>query len=131
MAPWSHSGAMCRKSRDRSHVRPSPGPPGRDNGPVNGFPLLLDLTGRRVVVVGGGFVASRRARGLHEAGAHVVVVAREVAEEIAELGVETVTRPFEDGDVDDAWLVMACTDDPAVNADVAAAAERRRIFCVR
>jgi uroporphyrin-III C-methyltransferase / precorrin-2 dehydrogenase / sirohydrochlorin ferrochelatase len=98
---------------------------------VNGFPLLLDLTGRRVVIVGGGFVASRRARGLHETGAHVVVVAPEVAPEIAGLGVETVPRPFQAADVEDAWLVMACTDDPTVNAAVAAAAEERRIFCVR
>ncbi|MDT4912819.1 MAG: uroporphyrin-III C-methyltransferase / precorrin-2 dehydrogenase / sirohydrochlorin ferrochelatase [Pseudonocardiales bacterium] len=98
---------------------------------MNGFPLLLDLTGRRVVVVGGGFVASRRARGLHEAGAHVVVVAPVVADEIGALGVETVTRPFEVADVVDAWLVMACTDDPVVNAAVAAAAEERHVFCVR
>ncbi|MFN2563073.1 MAG: uroporphyrinogen-III C-methyltransferase [Jatrophihabitans sp.] len=98
---------------------------------MNGFPLLLDLTGRRVVVVGGGFVASRRARGLNEAGAHVVVVATDVAAEIAALGVETVPRPFEEADVEGAWLVMACTDDAAVNAAVGAAAERRRIFCVR
>jgi siroheme synthase-like protein len=47
------------------------------------YPLFLDLTGRRVVVVGGGRVALRRTRGLLESGARVLVVAPEVAEEIA------------------------------------------------
>jgi uroporphyrin-III C-methyltransferase/precorrin-2 dehydrogenase/sirohydrochlorin ferrochelatase len=98
---------------------------------VNGYPVLLDLAGRRVVVVGGGFVASRRARGLHEAGADVVVVAPEVADEIVALGVGTVTRRFAATDLDGAWLVMACTDDPAVNAAVAQASADRRVFCVR
>jgi uroporphyrin-III C-methyltransferase / precorrin-2 dehydrogenase / sirohydrochlorin ferrochelatase len=98
---------------------------------VNGFPVLLDLSGRRVLVVGGGFVASRRVRGLHEAGARVVVVAPQVADEIVTLGVEAFRRPFEDTDLDGAWFVVACTDDPRVNAAVAVAAERRHVFCVR
>ena len=38
------------------------------------YPLFLDLRGRRVVVVGGGTVGSRRAQGLLDAGAHVVVI---------------------------------------------------------
>ena len=97
---------------------------------VNGYPLLLDLAGRRVVVVGGGVVASRRTRGLHEAGADVLVVAPDVTDEVAAL-VTVRRRAFEPGDLDGAWLVMACTDDPQVNAAVAAAAEQRRVFCVR
>ena len=95
-----------------------------------GYPLLLDLAGRRVVVVGGGVVASRRTRGLAEAGADVLVVAPDVSDEVAAL-VAVRRRAFEPADLDGAWLVMACTDDPAVNAAVAAAAEQRRVFCVR
>jgi uroporphyrin-III C-methyltransferase / precorrin-2 dehydrogenase / sirohydrochlorin ferrochelatase len=98
---------------------------------VNGFPLLLDLTGRRAVVVGGGAVAIRRARALHEAGADVVVVAPQVGQEITALGVDTVQRAFEPADLDGAWLAMACTDDPEANAAVAAEAAARRVFCVR
>jgi uroporphyrin-III C-methyltransferase/precorrin-2 dehydrogenase/sirohydrochlorin ferrochelatase len=97
---------------------------------VTGYPVLLDVTGRRVVVVGGGMVASRRTRGLHEAGADVLVVAPEVSDEIAAL-VPVARRAFRPADLDGAWFVLACTDDPAVNAAVAAAAEERRIFCVR
>jgi uroporphyrin-III C-methyltransferase/precorrin-2 dehydrogenase/sirohydrochlorin ferrochelatase len=84
---------------------------------VTGFPLLLDVHGRRVVVVGAGTVGTRRAQALRGAGADVVVF--------------TADDPFQATDLDGAWLALACTDDPAVNAAVAAAAEARQIFCVR
>jgi uroporphyrin-III C-methyltransferase/precorrin-2 dehydrogenase/sirohydrochlorin ferrochelatase len=98
--------------------------PGRENGTVtSGFPLLLDLTGRRAVVVGGGQVALRRARALDAAGADVLVVARRLRPEFGELGFAVAERGFAATDLDGAWLAMACTDDPAVNADVAAGAD--------
>ena len=96
-----------------------------------GLPLLLDLRGRRVVVVGGGTVATRRVRRLVEAEAVVVVVAPDVHADLAGLGVELRHRRFEPADLDDAWLALACTDDPGVNAAVARAAANRRVFCVR
>ncbi|MDP9093969.1 MAG: uroporphyrinogen-III C-methyltransferase [Actinomycetota bacterium] len=98
---------------------------------MTGFPLLLDLTARHVVVVGGGAVATRRARSLQESGALVRVVAPEVSDELAELDVDIHRRPFADPDLDGAWLAVACTDDAAVNASVVEAAQARRIFCVR
>jgi uroporphyrin-III C-methyltransferase / precorrin-2 dehydrogenase / sirohydrochlorin ferrochelatase len=94
------------------------------------FPVLLDLTGRRVVVVGGGAVAVRRSRALVAAGADVHVVAPEPAADLPEEA--TVTeRNFSPDDLDGAWLVLACTDDPDVNRAVAAAAEERGIWCAR
>src|SRR5438034_9679893 len=96
-------GANARDNgRMSKHARPDP----------TGFPLLLDLTGRRVVVVGGGSVAARRARSLHEAGADVMVVAPSISAAVTALGVATVQRAFRPGDLDGAWLAMACTDDP-------------------
>jgi uroporphyrin-III C-methyltransferase / precorrin-2 dehydrogenase / sirohydrochlorin ferrochelatase len=95
------------------------------------YPLLLDLAGRRVVVVGGGPVALRRVRALVDAGALVHVVAPDVLAELAALDVAVHRRRYADGDLDGAWLAHACTDDPAVNAAVAAEAERRRVLCVR
>jgi uroporphyrin-III C-methyltransferase/precorrin-2 dehydrogenase/sirohydrochlorin ferrochelatase len=99
---------------------------------VGRYPLLLDLTGRRAVVVGGGAVALRRVRGLLEAGASVTVVAPSTVPELSpEQGVSLVRRAYETGDLEGAWLAHACTSDPAVNAAVAAEAERLRIPCVR
>jgi uroporphyrin-III C-methyltransferase/precorrin-2 dehydrogenase/sirohydrochlorin ferrochelatase len=82
-------------------------------------------------VVGGGYVALRRTRALAAAGADVLVVAPVIRAELEALGVPTAQRGFVPADLDGAWLVMACTDDPAVNALVAEAAEQRQVFCVR
>ncbi len=98
---------------------------------MSGFPLLLDLADRRVVVVGGGAVATRRTRALVAAGAVVTVIAPVIGADLADLRVTLEQRPFDDADVDGAWLVLACTDDASVNAAVASACEARRVFCVR
>jgi uroporphyrin-III C-methyltransferase / precorrin-2 dehydrogenase / sirohydrochlorin ferrochelatase len=95
------------------------------------YPLALAMQGRRAVVVGGGQVALRRARGLLESGANVVVIAPDVVPELAGLPVTVLRREYRDGDLTTAWLAHAATSDPDVNAHVAAEAERNRTWCVR
>ncbi|MDA3624316.1 uroporphyrinogen-III C-methyltransferase [Saccharopolyspora sp. WRP15-2] len=95
----------------------------------------LDLTGKRVVVVGAGTVAQRRVPRLINAGARVEVIAPEATpavEAMAEAG-ELIwhQRPYATGDLDGAWYVVACATGTEVNAAVAAEAEQNRIFCVR
>jgi len=94
------------------------------------YPLFVDLTGRRVVVVGGGTVAGRRVADLVAAGADVTVVAPSIDEAIASTA-NRVQREYQPTDLDGAWLAVAATDDPAVNASVAADAATRRIWCQR
>jgi uroporphyrin-III C-methyltransferase / precorrin-2 dehydrogenase / sirohydrochlorin ferrochelatase len=93
----------------------------------------LVLTGRKVVVVGGGHVAQRRVSGLLGAGADVTVVSLDVTPALEGLKGELtlVLREFAEADLDGAWYVVAATDDPAVNARVVAAADARHTFCVR
>jgi uroporphyrin-III C-methyltransferase / precorrin-2 dehydrogenase / sirohydrochlorin ferrochelatase len=97
--------------------------------------LGLRLGGRRVVVVGGGAVATRRIPALLDAGADIILVSPVVTaslEDLAAVGrIRWEERGYADGDCAGAWLVCACTDDPAVNAAVAAAAEQGRTWCVR
>jgi len=97
--------------------------------------LGLRLRGRRVVVAGGGAVAGRRVPALLDAGADVLLVSPEVTgslEDLAQAGrIHWARRRYAAGDIDGAWLVCACTDDPVVNAAIAAAAETQRIWCVR
>ena len=97
--------------------------------------LGLRLSGRRVVVAGGGAVAGRRVPALLDAGADVSLVSPEVTgslEDLAQAGrIHWARRRYAVGDIDGAWLVCACTDDPAANAAIAAAAETQRIWCVR
>ena len=91
------------------------------------FPLFLKLTGRRVVLVGAGVVATEKLRHLLDAGADVTVVAPEIAPAIEASPVTLVRRGFEAADLDEAWLVVAAAP-PDVNRRVAAAAAERRIF---
>lgn len=99
------------------------------------LPLGLRLRDRRVVVVGGGPVALRRVGALMAAQARVRVVSPKVVaalEDLAERGqIDWLDRQYEPGDLQDAWLAMACTADPDVNAAVLAEADQARIFCLR
>lgn len=95
----------------------------------------LQLAGRRVVVVGAGSVAQRRLPRLVGAGADVLLIApaaTPAVQAIADAGeVRWTRRRYREGDLEGAWYVLAATSDPAVNAAVAAEAERARVFCVR
>ena len=110
-----------------------------DSGPAEHSPDVhpylagLVLTGRKVVVVGGGHVAQRRVPTFLAAGAALTLVSPEVTPALEGLAGELtlVLRDFTESDLDGAWYVVAATDDPAVNASVAAAAESRHTFCVR
>ncbi len=91
------------------------------------FPVFLKLRGRKVVLVGGGRVAASKLGGLLAAGADVTVVAPRLEAGLREATVHIVERPFTPSDLDGAWLVIAAAT-PAVNRDVRAAAEERRVF---
>ena len=96
------------------------------------FPLFLDLRGRRVLVVGGGSVAARKVTALLEAQADVALVAPALDATLAPLvRMQRITHlgaTFAPHQLDDAWLVIAATDDPLVNRAVAEAASARRLW---
>ncbi len=97
-----------------------------------GYPVFLDVSGVSVLVVGGGAVAFRKASGLFDAGAIVTIVAKEIADEMAPRFAAIATtielRPYRSGEATDYQLVMTATDDPAVNAQVAADARGARVW---
>ena len=102
----------------------------------NAYLVGLRLAGKKVVVVGGGTVAARRVPVLIAHGADVHVIARmatPAVEALAEQepGITLQVRDYRDGDLEGAWYAIAATDDPAVNAEIVAEAERRHLFCVR
>jgi uroporphyrin-III C-methyltransferase/precorrin-2 dehydrogenase/sirohydrochlorin ferrochelatase len=96
--------------------------------------LGVDLTGRRVLVAGGGPVAARRTAALLGEGADVRVVAPQLCEDLADLaaagGVEWRAREVRVEDLDDAWLAHTATGDAAADDAVARWADERRIWCV-
>jgi uroporphyrin-III C-methyltransferase/precorrin-2 dehydrogenase/sirohydrochlorin ferrochelatase len=95
------------------------------------YPLFLKLSGRDVLVVGGGPVGAAKTRALVEAGARVTVVAPTLDPELTALAaagtIAVASRPFAESDVEGAWFVVAAAT-PEVNRAVSAAAEARRTF---
>ncbi|HEU4495254.1 MAG TPA: bifunctional precorrin-2 dehydrogenase/sirohydrochlorin ferrochelatase [Rubrobacteraceae bacterium] len=91
------------------------------------YPIFMDLSGRRCVVVGGGEVANRKARKLLQARAEVVVISPEVRPELESVAVEVYRRPYERGDLKGACLAFAATDAREVNAAVAREAKERGV----
>ena len=98
------------------------------------YPTALRLLGRPVLVVGGGPVAARRAKGLLDAGAKVTVVAPVASDKLRELADSGLLtwepREYRTEDVDGVWFVQTATGTSAVDGQVAADAEARRIWCV-
>lgn len=98
-------------------------------------PLAVDLTGRRVLVVGGGPVATRRAHDLAHAGARVEVVTPWASDEMWSMAdaheVRLTLREYAPGDESGAWLVHTATGSAAVDDAVADACEASRVWCVR
>ncbi|MBO7745467.1 bifunctional precorrin-2 dehydrogenase/sirohydrochlorin ferrochelatase [Paenibacillus sp. MWE-103] len=93
------------------------------------YPMMMDLTGRRCVVVGGGPVAERKTLGLLDGGAgELIVVAPRVTAKLEELAVSgsiaLERREYMESDADGAFLLFAATDDRLLNGRVAADAAR-------
>ena len=94
------------------------------------LPVFLNLSGRPVLLVGGGLVAAAKLQQLLAAGAaghDIRVVAPRVDPSIEHAGVRIERRGFEPDDLDGAWFAVAAAT-PEVNQSVAAAAGERRVF---
>ena len=96
------------------------------------YPINIDLHDRRVVIVGGGAVAARKARRLISAGARLTVVAPRVNASIAALAesgsLTHLARGYRPGDLAGALLAFAATDDAELNLAVAAEAKERGVL---
>lgn len=91
---------------------------------MSGYPIVLNGDMIAALVVGGGRVAERKARGLLAAGARVRVVAPAISAALRELARSAprctlVEREYESSDISDATLVVAATDQREINARVA------------
>ncbi len=98
------------------------------------YPVMLNLSGKLVVVVGGGEVALRKACDLLDAGAKVRLIAPEIDGRIATLAdeksheVELINRTYTRGDADGAMLVYSATNDREVNRMVYDECLEKNIF---
>ena len=93
------------------------------------YPILVDLKGKKVVVVGGGAVALRKIESLLECGASVNVISRELIPELKgyldEGKIELLGREYREEDLEGAFLVITATDDIMLNSKVSKFARDR------
>ncbi len=100
------------------------------------YPVMMNLEGKLVVVVGGGRVALRKIKSLLASGAQVIVISPEVESELKQIAagepITWIPEPFRDELLDrfpDAVLVFGTTDRRDVNVAIHNAAIKRRIPC--
>jgi uroporphyrin-III C-methyltransferase/precorrin-2 dehydrogenase/sirohydrochlorin ferrochelatase len=95
------------------------------------LPLFTLLKNRRCVVVGGGAIALRKAGLLAKTGANIFVVAPDIQSDLAQLaknsGGDCALRVYQTSDIENTALVIAATDDEAVNAQVSRDAQTRHV----
>ena len=83
------------------------------------YPIFLDMKDRKVLVVGGGFVALQKIKTLLDSGAIIKVVTKElIAEKIKELPVSLEIREYNENDMIGVSVVIAATNSHEVNTEI-------------
>jgi siroheme synthase-like protein len=100
---------------------------------VNTYPIyLVHLDEVRCVVVGGGAVAARKVKALLRAHARVTVISPALSQRLEQMAaegrIEVLRRAYRSGDLEDAFLVIAATDHPAINERVWEEAQARGLL---
>ena len=88
------------------------------------FPLFVDISGMKVMVIGGGKIAARRVDTLIHFASNITVIAPEITGSLAALNetgrIRCVGRQYKKGDVAEADMVLAATDNRQLNDSIAA-----------
>ena len=104
------------------------------SGAMAKYPIFLELEGRRVVLIGGGLVALRKAQALIDAKARLVIVTKQVCGELERLcaenpAVELVRAKYSRDYLGRATLVIAATNDSSLNSQIYENCQQLGIFC--
>ncbi len=96
------------------------------------YPVFLNVKGKRCLVVGGGQVALRKVEVMLEHGADLELISPELCPELARLAeskaIRVLTREYHEGDLKDAFVTIAATDDRDINQRVAVEARKRAVL---
>jgi len=96
------------------------------------YPVFVELAGKKVVVVGGGKVASRKVAALLECGADIYLAGRALAPELQEMvekeRIRFLGKEFDEGFLEEAFMVIAATDNTALNHRISNCARERRVL---
>ena len=96
------------------------------------YPVFMNVKGKKCVVIGGGQVALRKVRILLEHGADVEVISPDLYPELAELAergeIRALTREYQAGDLENAFVAIAAINNNEINQRVAVEARRRAVL---
>jgi precorrin-2 dehydrogenase/sirohydrochlorin ferrochelatase len=99
----------------------------------NYYPLFVDLRDKKVVIVGGGKIAEHKVQGLLKTGALIHLVSPEITKVLEKLAsdgsIDYMARAFVAEDLDNAWLVIAATNDIDVQKSVYEESLSKHLFC--
>ena len=86
------------------------------------FPMFVDISEKKITVVGGGNIAARRVKTLTDFCDHITVVSPEIHPKLdcleQEGKIKVIRRPYQREDIYDAWMVLAATDDHKLNDEI-------------
>lgn len=98
------------------------------------YPIMLQLEGKKVVVIGGGKVAERKVNGLLSTGASISVVSPEATAALQRLSqdgeIQWLQKPFSEGDIQEAFMVFAATNDTEINHAVKSSAAPHQLVSI-
>ncbi len=96
------------------------------------YPVSLDISGRRCVVVGGGQVALRKVGALLAGGADIEVISTDPCPELTELEesgrIAVLHRHYRPGDLQRAFIAIAATDSSDINQQVVKEARQETVL---
>ena len=96
------------------------------------YPVFLNISGRKCVVVGGGKVAWRKVKGLLEFGANIEVISPDICPELNELAetgeINVLPRSYHTGDLQGAFVAIVATSNSDINQEVVKEARRSGVL---
>lgn len=97
------------------------------------YPINLDLTEKRVVVIGAGPIAARKVLSLHQADADILVIAKQIHPEFDKLckhlPISILQQPYSPDHLENATIAIAATSDNDLNKKIYADCKTRGILC--
>jgi precorrin-2 dehydrogenase / sirohydrochlorin ferrochelatase len=96
------------------------------------YPLFLDISGKSCIVIGGGRIAERKVGMLLKFNGEVKLISPKITRTLSKLSksgkIEVIEREYKDGDLDNALLVFAATNQKEINIKIKSEAEMKGIL---
>ncbi len=96
------------------------------------FPLFVEAANKQVIIFGGGNIATRRCETLMLFDFEITVVAPQISNALSDFAasgkIKTLISPYEESQIKNQFMVLACTNDRGVNKQIGEVARAKNIF---